>query len=146
MLYQSMFPRALFADMARLQQQMDQLFEVESNIRGIGRGGFPALNIGATPEALECYAFVPGLDPSQIEISVEQGVLTIAGERAEERSGDPKAATMHLNERFHGKFKRIVSLPEDIDADSITAQYRDGVLHITAKRRASMQPRRISVH
>lgn len=146
MLYQSMFPRSLFADMARFQQQLDQVFDLESNIRGAGRSGFPAMNIGATPDALEFYVFVPGLDPSKIDVSVEQGALTISGERAGDPATDRKAATMHLNERFNGKFKRVVSLPEDIDPDAVAAQYRDGVLHVTARRRASMQPRRVSIH
>ena len=54
-------------------------------------------------------------------------------------------ATAHINERFNGRFRRVVSLPEDIDADGVSAEYRDGILHVSVKRRESTQPRRISV-
>ena len=54
-------------------------------------------------------------------------------------------STVHLNERFAGSFRRVVSLPEDADRDGITADYRDGVLHVSVKRREAAQPRRITV-
>ena len=52
---------------------------------------------------------------------------------------------MHINERFAGSFRRVLSLPDDADPDGVTADYRDGVLHVSVKRRASAQPRRITV-
>ncbi|WP_255210581.1 hypothetical protein [Methylogaea oryzae] len=59
-MYRSMFPRDIFAELDRLQREVQQAFEPEPNIRGFGRGGFPALNVGSTPQAVEVYAFVPG--------------------------------------------------------------------------------------
>ena len=52
---------------------------------------------------------------------------------------------MHINERFAGRFRRAVSLPDDIDPEGVSADYRDGVLHVSVKRRAEALPRRISV-
>jgi HSP20 family protein len=52
---------------------------------------------------------------------------------------------VHINERFAGRFRRVVSLTEDADPESVSAQYRDGVLHISVRRRESAQPRRITV-
>ncbi len=145
-MYRSMFPRDIFAEMDRLQREIQQAFDMEPSIRGIGRGGFPALNVGSTPQSVELYAFIPGLDPEKIEVNLERGVLTIAGERNDNLSSKETKATVHINERFAGRFKRVLSLPEDVNPDSVSAQYRDGVLHISVKRNEAMQPRRISVH
>lgn len=146
MMYRSMFPGDVFAEMDRLQREIQQAFDLGPSIRGLGRGGFPALNVGSTPHSVEMYAFVPGLDPSSIEVQLEHGVLTIAGERADDLSSAQQQATIQINERFAGRFKRVVSLPDDIDPESVSAHYRDGVLHVTVARRQAAQPRRISVH
>jgi HSP20 family protein len=52
---------------------------------------------------------------------------------------------VHINERFDGAFRRVVSLPQDVDPNGVSADYRDGVLHVTVKRLESSQPRRIAV-
>jgi HSP20 family protein len=145
-MYRSIFPRDIFSEMDRLQREIQQAFDMEPSIRGIGRGGFPALNIGNTAHSVELYAFVPGLDPEKIEVNLERGVLTISGERADDLSSKENKATVHINQRFNGRFRRVVSLPDDTDPDGVSAQYRDGVLHISVKRREAVQPRRISVH
>jgi HSP20 family protein len=146
MLHRSMFPRDIFSEMDRLQRELQQVFEVGPSIRGIGRGGFPALNIGSTPKSVELYAFVPGLDPSSIEVNLERGVLTISGERPDDLSSQEQKANVHINERFSGQFRRVVGLPEEVDPDGVSANYREGVLHVSVKRREEVQPRRISVH
>jgi HSP20 family protein len=146
MLHRSLFSRDIFSEMDRLQRELQQAFEVGPSIRGIGRGGFPALNIGSTPQSVELYAFVPGLDPASIEVNLERGVLTIAGERVDDLSSQEQKANVHINERFAGKFRRVVSLPDDVNPDGVSAKYREGVLHISVKRREEVQPRRISVH
>lgn len=146
MIYRSMFPRDVFAELDRLQREMQQSFETWPSIRGLGRGGFPALNVGGTPQSVEIYAFAPGLDPASLEVNLEKGVLTIAGERAPDLPGQEEKAAVHINERYAGRFRRVVSLPDDVDSNAVTAEYRDGVLHISVKRRESAQPRRIAVH
>lgn len=145
-MYQSLFPRDVFAELDRLQREMREAFDLSPNIRGLGRGGFPALNVGGTPQSVEIFAFAPGLDPATVEINLDRGVLSIAGERPSglPAEDDGKAA-VHINERFAGRFRRVLSLPDDIDPDGVTADYRDGVLHISARRRESALPRRISV-
>lgn len=145
-MYRSLFPRDMFAEMDRLQREMQQAFDLSPTIRGFGRNGFPALNIGGTPQTVEIYAFAPGVDPSSLEVNLERGLLTIAGQRANNlpESGTNKAA-VHINERFEGSFRRVLTLPDDADPDAVTAKYRDGVLHISVQRQASSQPRRITV-
>ncbi len=142
----SLFPRDLFADMDRLQRQVQQMFEFSPSIRGFARGGFPALNIGSTAESAEIYAFAPGLDPASIQVQLERGVLSISGERAASLPEAGAKASVHLNERFAGRFHRVVTLADDLDPDAVTARYRDGVLHVSIRRSAAAQPRRIQVN
>jgi len=125
---------------------MRDAFDLSPSIRGLGRGGFPALNVGGTPQSVEIFAFAPGLDPATVEVNLDRGVLTIAGERPPElpSEGDGKAV-VHINERFSGRFRRVLSLSDDVDPNGVSADYHDGVLHISAKRRESAQPRRITV-
>lgn len=145
-MYRPLFARDVFAELDRLQREMQDAFRLSPSIRGISRGGFPALNIGGTPQSVEVYAFAPGLDPGTVEVNLDRGLLTIAGERNPELpSGDDDKATVHINERFGGRFRRVVSLADDVDPSTVSADYRDGVLHIHMKRQESAQPRRITV-
>ena len=142
----SLFPRDLFAELDRLQRQIQQSFELSPSIRGLARGAFPALNVASTPQSAEVYAFAPGLDPKSVEVNLDRGVLTIAGERQAELPPEENGKeVIHINERFGGRFRRVLSLSDDVDPNAVSADYRDGVLHISAKRRESAQPRRISV-
>lgn len=141
MVTRSLFPRDLFAELERLQREMQQAFDL--SIRGGARGGFPALNIGSTPQSVEIYAFAPGVDPASLDVQIEKGVLTIAGERAAEPL--PEKATLHIEERFSGRFRRVITLPDDIDPNRATAKYRDGVLHISIARQEAAIPRRITI-
>jgi HSP20 family protein len=144
-MYRSLFPRDLFAEFDRLQRDVQSVFDASPAIRGLGRGGYPALNVGTTPESVEVYAFAPGLDPATIEVNLDRGVLTLAGERKGLEAPRDAKTTVHIEERFEGRFRRVVSLPDDIDPTAVTASYTDGVLHVGVKRRESAQPRRITV-
>jgi len=144
-MYRSLFPRDIFAEFDRLQRDMSGVFDYSPSIRGFGRGGYPALNVGSTPTSVEIYAFAPGIDPAKVEINLDRGVLTIDGERKATLPAGDEKTTLHLNERFEGRFRRVVSLPDDIDPNAVSADYRDGVLHVSVKRRESAQPRRIEV-
>lgn len=141
----SLFPRDVFADLDRLQRQMQQAFEFSPSIRGFARGGFPALNVGSTPQSVEIYAYVPGVDPSSIEVNLERGVLTLSGERKPAFEGLGAKDTVHIEERFAGKFRRVVTLSDDLDPDSVEARCKDGLLHISIKRKAAAQPRRVTI-
>jgi HSP20 family protein len=141
----SLFPRDVFAELDRLQREMQQAFEFSPSIRGVARRGYPALNVGGTPQSVEIYAFAPGLDPAAIEVKLERGVLSISGERTVERPGADGKASVHVNERFAGRFHRVVTLTDDLDPNAVQARYRDGLLHISIKRQEAAQPRRISI-
>jgi len=144
-MYRAFFPSDLFSELERLQRQVQQFSGSTTGIRGFGRNSFPAMNVGGTADSVEIYAFAPGLDPKTFDVTIERGVLTLSGERQADLPGDDSNASVHINERFSGRFRRAVSLPDDLDPNRVTANYGDGVLHITIKRRESSQPRRVEV-
>jgi HSP20 family protein len=136
---------SVFDQFRRLQEEMDELFGQWSapvGIRSLPRGSFPAVNVGASPDKLEVYLFVPGVDPKQLEISIQQNLLTVSGERKISQKDD-KAT--YRQERFSGEFRRAITLPEDVAADGVDARYRDGVLQISIPRREQARPRQIQV-
>ena len=141
-------PDSLFGQFERLRRELDDVFGVSglpSSIRSVTPGTLPAVNVGRTSTSVEVYAFVPGLDASKIDVSLDRGVLRIAGERA---SGipvnDPKVH-VYARERGAGTFTRAIALPDDLDPTQVNASYRDGVLQISIARRESDQPKRITV-
>jgi HSP20 family protein len=135
----------LFADLNRMQTLMDQLFPGRSASIRSQAAGFPVLNVGTTPTSIEVQALAPGLDPSKLEITVDRGLLIIAGERPSELPQDERTS-VYARERFSGKFRRVVSLPEDADPAAVQASYRDGLLRVSVNKRASSLPRRIEVN
>lgn len=139
-------PGDLFAEFDALQRQMDRLLGTRapgSSIRAVQRGTFPAINIGTTPEAVEIYAFAPGIDASKLDVSVDKGLLTLTGER---RIAAPDGTTTrYASERFDGSFRRVIALPEDADPDRVEASYRDGIVRIRIHKREASRPRRIEV-
>lgn len=145
MVYRNLFPRDLFAELERLQRDMQQRVELSPSIRGLNRDGFPAMNVGGTPQSVELFAFAPGVDPATLDVQVEKGLLTIAGERKPDVPDPDTRSTIHIDERYAGAFRRVVSLPDDIDANAISAKYRNGVLHISIPRKLAAQPRRVQV-
>lgn len=139
-------PGDLFAEFDALQRQMDRLLgtrAASSSIRAVERGSFPPINIGSTPEAIEIYAFAPGIAPDQLDVSVDKGLLTLAGER---RITEPEGTkNRYASERFDGAFRRTVALPEDADPDRVQATCRDGIVRIRIERREASRPRRVEV-
>ena len=141
----SLFPRDLFAELDRLQRQIQQSFDISPSIRGVARGAFPPLNVAATAQSAEVYAFAPGLDPKSIDVQIERGVLSISGERADTLPRDDERSTLHVNERFTGRFHRVITLADDLDPGDVRATYQDGVLHVSIARQKSAQPRRVEI-
>ena len=142
------FSGDLFAELDAVQRQMDSLFGLRnwpSSIRAANRGAFPALNVGMTNEAVEIYAFAPGIDPSKLDVSIDKGLLTITGERASDLPQAGEKVNVYAAERFDGAFRRVISLPEDVDATRVEATYRDGILRIAVPKLEKAKPRRIEV-
>jgi HSP20 family protein len=141
----SLFPRDLFAELDRLQRQIQQSFDISPSIRGVARGACPALTVAATAQSAAVYAFAPGLDPKSIDVQIERGVLSISGERADTVTRDDERSTVHVNERFTGRFHRVITLADDLDPSEVRATYQDGVLHVSIARQKAAQPRRVEI-
>lgn len=139
------FEGSLLDELRRMGQEMDQNFGAggwPSGIRAVARDSYPPINIGSTPEQIDVYLFAAGLDADSLDISIQQNLLTVDGERKPVRE---EGADYYRKERFDGAFHRVLSLPEDADPDRVEASYRDGLLHISIQRRAAARPRQIEI-
>ena len=139
------FDTTFFDEFRRLEGEMDQLFgrgSLPAGIRAMRRGTFPPINVGATPERVDVYLFAAGLDPKSLDISIQQNLLAVSGDR---KVPVDEAADYYRQERFDGEFRRVITLPDDVDPDRVDAKYRDGVLQITVQRREAARPRQITV-
>jgi HSP20 family protein len=137
----------IFSELNRLQGVLDQMFRPaeRSSIRSLAGAGFPVINVGTTPDTIEVMALAPGLDPSALQLTVDRGLLIVAGERKSAMPEAGDSTSVYAQERFAGNFRRVVSLPEDADPDKIQASYQDGILRVTVAKRESSKPRRIEV-
>jgi HSP20 family protein len=145
-LFTSFGPDSFFDEFRRLENQMDQLFGYSSwpaGIRSVQRGTFPPLNVGATPDRVDVYLFAANLDPKSLDLTIQQNLLAVSGVRKVEVN---EKADYYRRERFDGEFRRVLTLPDDVDPERVDAKYRDGVLHITIQRRESARPRQITVN
>ena len=142
----STMPSSVFDELWRLQQEVDELFGSWSSplgIRSLPRGSFPAVNVGQTPERVDIYLFAPGIDPKSLDISIQQNLLTVSGKR---EVGAREEADYYRQERFGGEFRRVISLPEDVDPERVQAKYADGIVQIGVQRREAARPRQIEIH
>jgi len=135
----------LFEQLQRLQRDMDDAFGVwtgPANIRAVGQGTWPSVNVGTTAKQVDVYLFAAGLDSKKLDISIQNNTLSITGERKIEV---PEVENYYLQERFSGEFRRVLTLPTDIDPNKVDATYRNGVLHITVQRSEASKPKQIQV-
>jgi HSP20 family protein len=136
----------LFNEFDRLQRQMSSLFGgFPSSIRSGPFGAFPAVNIGSTDESVEIVAFAPGVEPAQLEVSIDKGLLTISGERKPVQTGQSEELRSYAQERFFGSFRRVIELPQTADPDTVQARYTNGCLSISVGKREASKPRAITV-
>ncbi|MEX2353791.1 MAG: Hsp20/alpha crystallin family protein [Gammaproteobacteria bacterium] len=104
----------------------------------------PAVDIREEDNRYVIHADLPGVEAKDIEITMEEGVLTLKGERTSEKSEDKKG--YKRVERARGTFYRRFSLPDTADVEKIEAKSRDGVLEIVVPKQEKVQPRRITVN
>ena len=135
-----------FRDMSILQNQMNRLFEdaLHSWPTDTEASAWsPAADIYETDNDLVVHADVPGIDPKQIDIRVENNVLTIRGERRFEAKVERE--NFHRVERSYGTFARSFTLAAAVDSEKIQANYKNGVLSITLPKAEQAKPKRIQI-
>jgi HSP20 family protein len=129
-----------------LPGEMERLFrQVFGEQQGASPAGAfsPALDVEETEDGFTLHVELPGVSPDQVDVSLEENVLTIAGERRfyDERGTDG----FRRIERSFGRFHRAVRLPDRVDGDRVAATYRDGLLTVTVPKAEEAKPRRIQV-
>jgi HSP20 family protein len=138
-----------FRDLLTTQDRFNRLFnETLGTVFGgeelTGRAWNPAVDIYETDQQLVLKAELPGIDPKDVDIRVEDGTLYLKGERKYEK--DVKEGNYHRVERSYGSFTRTFSLPNSVNLDNIKADYKDGVLTLTLAKREEAKPKTIKIN
>jgi len=134
--------------MVTLQREMNRVFDdlfqgfeagpVFGDAVGLASQAWPQMDIIDGEEAVRVIAELPGMAEEDVELTLEDGILTLRGERHGEKQGEGER---QYTERFHGRFERRIRLGQDIDEEKIEAQFDQGVLTITLPRSQSERPR-----
>jgi HSP20 family protein len=125
-----------YGRLTNLQEELDQLF-------GVTRTWAPALDVQEDKNNFSVRVELPGLKREEIEVSLDDGALVIAGERKTETVSE--GTEIHRRERAYGKFQRILALPSEVVADKVQAAYKDGVLTVTLPKVEEAKPKQIVV-
>lgn len=139
-------PRSLLEDMPdRLRQMFEGGLAVEPLAEPLG--WMPAMEIAENDDAFVVTAEVPGINPKNVDISLDDGILTLSGEKKEEKEEGKEGSKYHIWERRYGSFRRSFTLPQAVEADKITAKAADGILTVTLPKtkKARAQGRKIPV-
>ena len=132
---------------ASLTDLIDNLFEstfFSRTNRELAHNRWPEVDITEEENAYHVRADMPGLDRSDISVTVENGVLSISGEKKEERK-DHKEGRYSYYERSYGSFCRSFNLPDHVDAEHVEANYKNGVLELKLNKTEKSKPKAIEV-
>ena len=131
----------------QLQDDINRLFSgwKAADSSGVTADWVPNVDINEFEDKFQLYVDLPGVDPKDVEITLEAGVLTITGQRFLQAENNDDNVVRRRSERGSGRFYRRFILPDSVDADSVTASDRHGVLEILIPKQAKAQPRRIEV-
>ncbi len=136
-----------FFSVRQLQDDINRAFRGWSSddSSGVTADWIPPVDINEFDDKFQLFIDVPGVDPKDVEITLESGVLTIAGNRYLQAEKSDENVVRRRTERGTGRFYRRFILPETVDADKVKAMDRHGVLEISIPKQAKAQPRRIKV-
>lgn len=131
--------------LSTLRDEMNRLFDFSwpSRDSGLFSGWSPALDVFDDKDNFVVKAELPGMKKEDINLSLHDGVLTISGERKFEREN--KEGETFRSERYFGKFQRSVTLPAAVDANKVSASYKDGVLSVELAKAEEAKPKQIAV-
>jgi HSP20 family protein len=137
-----------FRELERMRREMDRLWDSffeERPRRRVEEVGewLPSLDLSETKNDLVVKAELPGIDPKDIDISLANDVLTIKGEKKQER--EEKEEDYHLIERSYGAFTRSIRLPREVQSDKINASYKNGILRVTLPKSEEAKKKEIKI-
>ena len=140
----------MFRDLMTLQDRMSRLFEqslpkAKYEDEGLFGGAWaPAVDIHETDQAIVLKADLPGLNPNEVDIRVEDNTLYLKGER--KMGKETSEENYHRIERSYGSFSRTFILPRTVSAEKISADYKNGVLNVTMPKREESKPKQIHIN
>lgn len=134
-----------FREMEQLRREMDRLWDRASGPERYRRraGVFPLLNLSEDKDHVYVRAELAGVKPEDIDITLEDNKLILRGER--KIPAEEKVVGYHRREREAGSFRRVVRLPDRLDASKVEAVFKDGILTITLAKPEEVKPRQITV-
>ena len=137
-----------FRELATIQNEMNRLFNTAFDAPPGGNGGtarrwVPAMDLVETDDHFVLRADLPGLSQDDVNIEVEDRVLTVSGERRAEH--ESKSEGYHRVERAFGSFSRSLTLPKGVDPEAVTASFENGVLEVRIPKPEERKPRRIEI-
>jgi HSP20 family protein len=138
-----------FRDLRTLQEEVNRLFSTNltrafGDDEGIGRGAWaPSVDIYENKDQIVLEAELPGMKQEDFDLSIENNVITLRGERKFEKTDETD--NYHRVERSYGAFTRSFTLPQTVSAEGATAEYNNGVLRVTLPKREETKARRIQV-
>jgi HSP20 family protein len=137
-----------FRDLHSLQDEVNRLFSTNLSRafgeEGIARGAWnPSVDIYENKDQIVLEAELPGMKREDFDLSIENNVITLRGERRFEKKDE--SDNYHRVERAYGSFTRSFTLPQTVQAESVTAEYRNGVLRVVMPKREEVKARRIEI-
>jgi HSP20 family protein len=133
--------------MPRLQEEINRLFgnARENDSSSATANWIPLVDIHEYADRFELYVDLPGVDPSSVDLTLDNGVLTLSGQRLQPSRKDSEEAQGRRVERGHGQFHRRFVLPDTVDGERVNATGSHGVLTVTIPKQAKAMPRRIQI-
>jgi HSP20 family protein len=137
-----------FRDLRSLQDEVNRLFSTNLTRNfgdeGIARGAWnPSVDIFENKDQIVLEAELPGMNREEFELTIENNVITLHGERRFEKKDE--SDNYHRVERSYGSFTRSFTLPQSVSAENASAEYRNGVLRVTLPKREEIKARRIEI-
>jgi HSP20 family protein len=133
-----------FSELRRLQDEMLQLFDTSLARKPFNGAFAPAIDVSEDKDNLIVKADLPGLTKDDVEITLQDNVLTLRGEKKQE--SETKEENFYRMERVHGVFSRSFELPVTVNANKVAATFKDGVLQITLPKTEEAKPKQIKVN
>jgi HSP20 family protein len=136
-----------FQHLSNLRDEIDRFFQAppawNEGSQPFMSGWSPALDVYEDKDNVVVKAELPGMKKEEIDISLQDGVLTLSGERKSEKKNDD--GDIHRSERFVGRFQRTLTLHAQVEADKVKATYQDGILTVTLPKAEAAKPKQIQV-
>jgi HSP20 family protein len=136
----------VFSELSRMQEEMNRFFDdfFGEHQHGLAEGAWlPAVDVSETDDEFVVRAELPGMSQEDIDINVQDNILTLKGEKKQEQKEDKE--NFYRLERSYGSFSRSFTLPAGVNPDDIKANFKDGVLEVTMPKTEAAKPKKIAI-